>query len=136
MSRVLTVRVSVTTYREEDVFRSWPHVCDLAWPGKGQIYQDGWKPNPVVFASPVSVDAERRGVVELVRGVLEESRLGDWNAATVAQVDDEVKKLAVILSRLDRALGDWQPQIANTATNEIEDCLDSLEEKLNRLYNY
>jgi len=135
VGRVLTVRVSVTTYREEDVFRSWPHVCDLAWPGKGQVYQDGWKPNPAMFASPVFAGVERRGVVELAQGMLEEFRLGGWNAATIARVKDEITRLAALMTGLDQALGDWQPQTANTVTNKIEDCLDSLEEKLNRFYN-
>ena len=130
MGRVLTVRVSLTTYNEEDVFRSWPRLCALAWPGKGQIYQDGWKPNPVAFAPPVSAEVVRRGVVELVQGLLEESRLGDWDAAIATRLGEGMAKLSTLMTGLERSLGDWQPQAANTATNEIEDCLDFLEEKL------
>ena len=130
MGRILSVRVSAATYNEDDVFRTWPRLCSLAWPGKGRIWPDGWKLDPVSFASPVASDPVRRGAVELVQGILEEFRLGDWDAAITAQVQDEMKNLAVSMGKLDQALGDWQPQAANAVTNEIEDSLDSLEEKL------
>lgn len=129
MGRVLTVRVSVTTYNEEDVFRSWPNLCALAWPGKGEVYRDGWKPKPVTFPPPVAADPVRHGVVELVRGLLEEFRLGDWGKDVKARLEAGLGDLEKALAALESALADWQPQAANTATNIIEDCLDALEEK-------
>ncbi|SBV94502.1 conserved hypothetical protein [uncultured delta proteobacterium] len=130
MGRVLTVRLSVTTYNEEDVFRSWPRLCALAWPGKGQVFQDGWKPNPEVFAPPVKAEPVRRGVMELAQGLLEESRLGDWDKDVKSKLAAGLRELEKNAATLEAALADWQPQAANTATNQIEDTLDSLEEKL------
>ena len=130
MGRVLTVRLSVTTYREEDVFRSWPQLCALAWPGKGKVFQDGWKPDPAAFAPPVAADPVRHGVMELVHGLLEEACLGDWDKKVRAGLEAGLPGLEKAASKLESALADWQPQAANTATNEIEDSLDSLEEKL------
>lgn len=130
MGRVLTVRLSVTTYSEEDVFRSWPHLCALAWPGKGRIFQDGWKPDHEVFAPPVKAEPVRRGVMELVQGLLEEFRLGDWDKNSKNSLAAGLRELEKKSAKLETALADWQPQAANTATNELEDTLDSLEETL------
>ena len=130
MGRVLTIRLSAVTYREEDVFRTWPHLCDLAWPGKGQIFSSGWKPNPGVFAPPVAADPVRRGVVELANALLEESRLGDWVNAAKNSLQSELADLEKALRQLETALADWQPQVANSASNAVEDSLDALEEKL------
>lgn len=130
MGRVLTVRMIASTYREEDVFASWPRLCALAWPGKGKVYQDGWKPDPVTFAPPVIADPVRRGVVELVGCLLEESRLGDWGKAVKSGLESGLVDLENASKRLEDALANWQGQVANAATNDIEDCLDSLEEKL------
>ena len=130
MGRVLTVRLSVATYNEEDVCRSWPNLCALAWPGKGQVYRDGWKPTPEAFAPPVKADPVRRGVMELVHGLLEEFRLGDWDKDMKSRLRDGLDGLEKAAATLEKALADWQPQAANAATNMIEDSLDSLEESL------
>lgn len=130
MGRVLTVRMIATTYREEEVFASWPRLCALAWPGKGKVYQDGWKPDPMAFAPPVAADPVRRGVVELVRCLLEESRLGDWDTSVKNGLRSGLVDLEKACKRLEDALADWQGQAANAATNDMEECLDSLEEKL------
>ena len=130
MGRVLTIRLSAVTYNEEDVFRSWPHLCGLAWPGKGQIFSDGWKPDPASFAPPVTAESVRRGVAELAAGLLEESRLGDWDKAVKSSLQPGLADLEKAVRQLETALADWQPQAANTASNALEDCLDALEEKL------
>lgn len=130
MGRVLTVRMIATTYREEEVFASWPRLCALAWPGKGTVCRDGWKPAPVTFAPPVAADPVRRGVVELVSGLLEESRLGDWDKTVKNSLQSGLVDLEKAFRQLESALADWQGQAANAATNDMEDCLDSLEENL------
>ncbi len=128
MGRILTIRLSAVTYSEEDVFRAWPRLCDLAWPGKGQVFSDGWKPNPESFAPPVAADRVRRGVVELANALLEESRLGDWDDTVQNSLRPELASLEKAVRQLETALADWQPQAANLASNSIEDSLDALEE--------
>ncbi len=104
MGRILTVRLSVTTYREEDVFRAWPHVCALAWPGKGEIVQGGWRMNPETFAPPVQAVPVRRGVVELVQSILEESRLGGWDTNLAKRLKTTLDDLEKSAARLEAAL--------------------------------
>lgn len=128
MGKILTIRVRAVTFREEDVFAAWPTLCSLAWPGKGHIFSDGWKPDPVVFAPPVAANATIFGVTELVQALLEESRLGDWPPATKKALHEGLKKLEGAQNALQTALADWQLHAANTATNTLEDILTALED--------
>ena len=130
MGRVLTIRLTASTYNEEEAWRSWPNLCALAWPGRGQVYSGGWKPNPASFPSPVQADPVRYGVVELTRALVEEFHLGGWDKDRKNLLRDGLKILEKHLAALDDALADWQPQAANKASDAIEDGLDSLEHLL------
>lgn len=127
MGRVLTIRLIASTYNKDEAWRSWPNLCALAWPGQGQVYGGGWKPNPPSFAPPVKADPVLRGVAELARSLLEEFHLGDWDDARKRQMKAGLGELEKHLAELDNALADWQPQTANKASDAIEDSLDSLE---------
>lgn len=127
MGRVLTIRLIASTYNEEEAWRSWPTLCALAWPDQGRIFGGGWKPNPASFPSPVKADSVRRGVVELARGLLEESRFGNWDDNRKNLMRAGLRDLGNSLADLENALADWQPQAANKASDAIEDSLDSLE---------
>ncbi len=130
MGRILSIRLSAVTYNEEDVFRAWPGLCALAWPGKGDIYGGAWKPAPDSFTPPVKAEPVSHGVVALAHALLEESRLGDWSDGLKKRLEQELAGLNTAVKQLETALADWQPQAANMASNAIEDRLDSLEEKL------
>ncbi|CAK7037009.1 MAG: hypothetical protein DELT_00609 [Desulfovibrio sp.] len=130
MGRVLSIRLSAVTYNEEDVFRAWPGLCALAWPGAGEVANGVWKPQAKAFAAPVPAAPVRRGVVELAHALVEEFTLGDMAAAVKEKLRDKMAELQNAAAKLETALGDWKPQDANTATNAIEDALDKLERSL------
>lgn len=130
MGRVLAVRLSAVTYNEEDVFRFWPGLCALAWPGQGEVTGKVWKPKAVVFAAPVAAEPVRRGVLDLVHHLGEEFRFGDWTENVRKTMRDDMAALQNAAASLDAALEDWKPREANAATDAIEDALDKLESLL------
>lgn len=132
MGRVLTVRLHAVTYNEEDVFRAWPELCALAWPTKGELSGDRWRPRHEVFAAPVAAVPQRYGVADLVRDLLEEYEFGDWDSELQARLREGIAALRTAGESLDRALENWQPQAANAATNDIEDALDRLQKELRK----
>ena len=64
MGKLLQIRVSAWTYREEDVVRAWPALTALAWPRPQ--YPD-----------------EKRGVLELVTALENGLSFEDWPQAAV-----------------------------------------------------
>lgn len=130
MGRVLSVRLSASTYNEEDVFRSWPGLCALAWPGKGVVDGGVWKPNPEVFAPPVDAVPQRHGVNELVHALSDEFLFADWRDDIREKMREGMENLRRAAENLESALADWKPREANAATDAIEDALDNLEKKL------
>lgn len=127
MGRILTVRLSAVTYNDEDVFRTWPALCALAWPGQGETRSGVWRPSAPSFGGPVPPEKKTRGVPDLVRDLLEEARFGNWEAGLQDRLKQELADLGTVLAALDKALEDWQPQAANKATDSLEDILDKLE---------
>lgn len=127
MGRVLTVRLSAVTYSEEDVYKTWPSLCALAWPGQGETRSGAWRPCAPAFVGPVAPEKRTRGVVDLAHDLLEESRFGDWEPGLKNLLEQHLADLAAARSVLDKALEDWQPREANRATDMIEDVLDKLE---------
>lgn len=132
MGRILSIRLSAVTFNTEDVFRAWPHLCFLAWPGKGDISGGSWKPKavPATLVPPVAAEPPRYGVRELAHELLEEFRFGEWDAKLKDAAKDGMEALDKACEALDSALADWKPQIANTASDAIEDALDKLEREL------
>lgn len=130
MGRVLTIRLSAVTYNEEDVFRSWPDLCALAWPDKGEVTAAGWRPKPGGFAPLVAAEPVRRGVLELAHDLYEEFEFGDWNFELKDKVRDGMDDLQKAGASLEKALENWQPQAANAASDGIEDALDKLQRVL------
>ena len=127
MGRILQIRLSAATYSEEDVFASWPKLCNLAWPGRGEKGKNGWKPNANAFAPPVKAEPARFGVLNLVHDLLEESQFADWDKPLKDRLQAGMVALQKASDDLEKALADWQPQAANKATDAIEDALGALE---------
>ena len=129
MGGILTIRVSAVTYDEGEVFRAWPDLCALAWPGKGEVSGRVWVPAvlPGALAAPLAADPVRRGVVELAQALVEEAQLGPWTDALRQSMRDHVADLEKQLGALEKALGDWQPQAAHAAAGALEDILDEME---------
>ncbi len=129
MGRILTIRVSAVTHDEAEVFRTWPRLCALAWPGQGEAAGGAWKPHcpPAVLAAPVAAEPWRRGVMELSRALCDEARFGDWPEDLRQRMDAGIAGLEKRADALEAALADWQPKAAHAASTAMEDILDELE---------
>lgn len=130
MGKILTIRLSAVTYNEEEVFRAWPRLCSLAWPGKGEISAQGWRPSVTLFPPPLAATQPNYGVLTLAKVLLEEQRFGSWPSELIRLLDPAIGGLAAAVNKLEDALANWQPQAANTETNAIEDALDTMERVL------
>ncbi len=109
MGRLLQVRVSVSTYRPEDVEKAWPNLCALAWP-------------------TLAPDEELtgRGVLELVGTLENKIRFGVDDQALKDSLSPGMQSAVDLKTRLEQHLADWQPSEANTLTTELESTLDEL----------
>ena len=132
MGRILSIRLSAVTFNTEDVFRAWPLLCTMAWPEKGYISNGVWCPLPMsaALAPPVVSEQPRYGVHELVHELLEEFEFGDWDTSLKEKAQEGMSALRQAFASLENALANWKPQLANTATDAIEDALDRLELEL------
>ena len=132
MGKILTIRLSAVTYNTDEVFHAWPYLCALAWPGKGELIGGAWRPAAVSKKLGPPVEAETPGfsVQDLAHNLMEEFQFGDWEPDVKQEIEDGMQELQHAVASLEKALEDWQPQAANTATDALEDALDKLERKL------
>ena len=104
MGKLLQIRVSAWTYREEDVVRAWPALTALAWPRPQ--YPD-----------------EKRGVLELV------TALEDWPQAVAEGLREGIGRAAAVKKDLEEALFQWEPRKANELSETLEEELATLNER-------
>ena len=108
MGRILQIRVLAYTYRPEDVEETWPGLCELAWP------------------QPKLSD-QKIGVLELTQALGDQVRFGGISAELKARLADGAQKAQAVAARLEEALGDWNPKLANSLSDELEEILSGLE---------
>ena len=108
MGRVLQIRVLAYTYNPEDVERAWPTLCDLAW----------------ALPRPASL---KIGVLELTQALGDQVRFGELKPELKAALNDDTLKAQAIAEKLNAALADWNPRLANTLSDELEETLSGLE---------
>ena len=101
MGKLLQIRVSAWTYREEDVVRAWPALTALAWPRPQ--YPD-----------------EKRGVLELVTALENGLSFEDWPQAVAEGLREK---------DLEEALFQWEPRKANELSETLEEELATLNER-------
>lgn len=132
MGRILTIRLTVATYDESEVFRAWPKLCSLAWPGQGEVANGVWRRTvlPAALQAPQGVPRQQCGVLELAGALADQARFGAWLPAQKEQLRDGLALLAAAGEALETALGDWQAQAAHKASNAMEDTLDDMERVL------
>ena len=85
MGKLLQIRVSAWTYREEDVVRAWPALTALAWPRPQ--YPD-----------------EKRGVLELVTALENGLSFEDWPQAVAEGLREGIGRAAAVKKDLEEAL--------------------------------
>lgn len=108
MGKILQIRVSAWTYREEDVFETWSDLSELAWPRP---------PYP----------GEKRGVLELVTALENGLAFGNWPKPRISGLKDGIAHVVGLKARLEEALANWEPREANSLSDQLEDALDVLE---------
>ena len=84
MGKLLQIRVSAWTYREEDVVRAWPALTALAWPRPQ--YPD-----------------EKRGVLELVTALENGLSFEDWPQAVAEGLREGIGRAAAVKKDLEEA---------------------------------
>lgn len=114
MGRILQIRVTAWTYDEDEVNRAWPRLTALVW-----AERDRWVPA-----------GARHGVLELAKALPDAARFGHWPESTRQALRDGIDKAYGLSIRLEAALADWQPSLANRLSDELEDALTSLEERV------
>lgn len=110
MGKVLQVRVSASTYRDDDVVRAWPCLTELVWPTG-------------------AVGPEGGGVLALVAMLDGAWNFAGWDQGLRDTLADDIASLVRIAAQLEKALANWKPQEANTLTDDLETVLDALEQQ-------
>ena len=108
MGKLLQIRVTSWTYREEDVLSTWPELARLAWP----------RPR---------YPGEKRGVLELVEALGNEFRYGDWDKERKEMLREGLTEAIKLKKDLEDALANWDPRKANKLSDLLEDNLSKLE---------
>ncbi|HBW16674.1 MAG TPA: hypothetical protein DEF41_11225 [Desulfovibrio sp.] len=108
MGRYLQIRVSASTFREEEVLRAWPRLTALVWP-------DG------------PVGPEGGGVLQLVAALDDACNFAGWNDTLRKALGQGIERAAVLKANLEEALGEWNAREANRLSDELEAALDELE---------
>ena len=110
MGKLLQIRVSAWTYREEDVVRAWPALAALAWP----------RPQ---------YPGEKRGVLELVTALENGLSFEGWPKAVADGLRGGIGRAAAVKKELEEALFQWEPRKANGLSETLEEELATLNER-------
>ena len=110
MGKLLQIRVSAWTYREEDVVRAWPALAALAWP----------RPQ---------YPGEKRGVLELVTALENGLSFEGWPKAVADGLREGIGRAAAVKQELEEALFQWEPRKANGLSETLEEELATLNER-------
>lgn len=114
MGKILQIRVTAWTYDEDEVTRAWPRLTALVWPER-----DKW-----------AAAGAKHGVLELAKALPDVARFGDWPEATRQALRDGIARAHELSVKLETALADWQPSVANALSDDLEDALSALETKI------
>lgn len=111
MGKILQIRVSAWTYDEDEVSCAWPRLTALVWPER-----DAWAPA-----------GSKHGVMELAKALPDVARFGNWSEATRQALKQGIDTAYALSGKIDTALADWQPALANSLSDQLEDALTALE---------
>ena len=111
MGKLLQVRVSVSTFSEDEVMETWPSLWKLVWGEGGD-------------AIP------KKGAMELAAAVFDGVRAGLYDknlSQALRRGADEADRVRL---EIEDALAARNPQKADRLTYDLEDALDELEDIL------
>lgn len=107
MGKVLQIRVMAVTWNYDLVEEEWPRLSALA------------------FSVPVKLND--RGVMEMVRALSEGLEFMKWSEKRKRIMGPGIREAAAIRTDIEKALADWDPGLANSLSDRLEDVLDRLE---------
>lgn len=111
MGKILQIRVSAWTYKEEDVLVTWPNLVSLTW-------------------STPPYYGEKRGVLELVDALENQLSFGGWSETVKRTLQQGIHEVVQTKKKLELALANWKPEEANTLSNIVEDQLTELNQNV------
>ncbi|MUM78710.1 hypothetical protein GKC30_13800 [Pseudodesulfovibrio sp. F-1] len=109
MGKLLQIRVSASTFSEDEVKKVWPALWELVWGDGGD-------------AIP------RKGVMELAQAVFDAVRAGLIPKERRDPLREKAEQAEALRFKLQDALAARQPREADAISYELEDCLDALED--------
>ena len=111
MGKLLQIRVSAWTYREEDVVRAWPALTALAWPRPQ--YPD-----------------EKRGVLELVTALENGLSFEDWPQAVAEGLREGIGRAAAVKKQAESDIAQEKKKAVNELKGEISDISMTIAEQV------
>ncbi|WP_462325797.1 formin-like protein 18 [Desulfoplanes sp.] len=117
MGRILQIRVMAYTYDEKDMEHEWPELTSLGFPP----------------SSSPSVISPRKGVLELVDSLADQIRFGMLETSIETVLAKGINEATSVKKDLEQALADWNPQKANTLSDNLEEILEELEKSASSL---
>jgi len=109
MGKLLQIRVSASTYSEEEVAKAWPALWKLVWGEGGEA-------------------VPRKGVTELAQAVFDAVRAGLVPKEQRGPLREKAEQAEALRFKLQDALAARQPKEADAISYELEGCLDALED--------
>ncbi|WP_027187484.1 hypothetical protein [Desulfovibrio cuneatus] len=120
MGKILFIRVSAITYREEDVPKTWPALYALAYPDEGfTIAGKNKRSQPA--------PTQNRGVLELAARLEDLFQFGELEETQRKALDTGLPPVRTAVAALEAALAERNAQTAFQLTDTIEEALSLLE---------
>ncbi len=111
MAKHLQIRVAAQTWDQANVCKTWPLLCATAEPA-----------SKTEAGSRVLSD-----VLELVRGLRDSLQFGPWSREYVSALQPGLAEAEAIKRELEKALADWNPRLAHSLCDKLEEALTDLE---------
>ncbi len=107
MGKALQIRVSAVTWNEDLPEKLWPQLFELA------------------FSVPHK--HAKKGVLEMVSCLHDGIQFMPWSEVRRENLGPGITKAKQLAQALEDALANWDPRLANTLSDDLEDVLASLE---------
>lgn len=109
MGKVLQIRVTSCTWNEDLVEQEWPRLAELA------------------FSVPMK--HEKHGVMDMVKALGDGLQFMSWPEERKNALAEGIRNAVELKNKIETALADWDPRMANRLSDTLEEQLDVLEKK-------
>ncbi len=107
MGKALQIRVSAVTWNEDLVEKMWPQLHEMAF--------------------DVPHRHTKKGVMEMVSCLGDGLQFMSWSEQRRLALGTGIEKAVQLAKSIENALADWDPRLANSLSDELEDVLTALE---------